>query len=125
MRVVRPHPKLNHMVRCSPALLDQIFSALGDLNRRDILDRLGEGPVSISQLADQLDISLPGVLKHVHVLEHAELLTTRKQGRTRWCELGEDPLDPVAAWIDQRRWQWDSRLDRFERSLRCSDVTTP
>jgi DNA-binding transcriptional ArsR family regulator len=105
------------MVQCSAAVLDRNFSALADAHRRQILDRLGSGPVSISELATQLDISLPGVLKHVHALEDAQMLTTRKQGRTRWCELSEQPLDVVADWVADRRRLWTERLDRFERSV--------
>jgi DNA-binding transcriptional ArsR family regulator len=104
------------MAQCSPPL-DRTFSALADAHRRQILDRLGEGPVSISELAAPLGMSLPGVLKHVRALEEARLVETRKQGRTRWCRLGERPLDDAAAWIDERRKLWNRRLDRFERSL--------
>jgi DNA-binding transcriptional ArsR family regulator len=105
------------VVQFSAAVLDRTFSALADGHRRQILDRLGDGPVSISELATQLEISLPGVLKHVNVLEHAQLLTTRKRGRTRWCQLSEQPLDNAADWIDDRRRLWRRRLDRFERSV--------
>jgi DNA-binding transcriptional ArsR family regulator len=105
------------MVQFSGALLDRTFSALSDPHRREILDRLGAGPVTISELAVQLDISLPGVLKHVHALEDAQLLISRKQGRTRWCELTEHPLDTAADWIDDRRQLWNRRLDRFERTV--------
>ena len=107
---------LNHMVQHSPPL-DRTFSALADGHRREILDRLGEGPVSISELATPLGMSLPGVLKHVRALEEAHLIETRKKGRTRWCRLGERPLDDAAAWIDERRNLWTRRLDRFEGSL--------
>jgi DNA-binding transcriptional ArsR family regulator len=100
-----------------PQVLDRTFSALADAHRRNILDRLGGGPVSISELAAPLGMSLPGVLKHVRALEAAQLVVTNKQGRTRWCRLGDRPLDDAAAWIDDRRTLWDSRLDRFDASL--------
>jgi DNA-binding transcriptional ArsR family regulator len=107
---------LNHMAQY-PQVLDRTFSALGDAHRRRILDRLGAGPVSISELAVPLNMSLPGVLKHVRALEAAQLVVTRKEGRTRWCRLRERPLDDAAAWIDERRTLWATRLDRFEASL--------
>jgi DNA-binding transcriptional ArsR family regulator len=107
---------LNHMAQY-PQELDRTFSALGDAHRRTILDRLGAGPVSISELAVPLGMSLPGVLKHVRALEAAELVVTRKEGRTRWCRLRERPLDDAAAWIDERRTLWATRLDRFGASL--------
>jgi DNA-binding transcriptional ArsR family regulator len=100
-----------------PQVLDRTFSVLADAHRRNILDRLGGGPVSISELAAPLGMSLPGVLKHVRALEAAQLVVTNKQGRTRWCRLGDRPLDDAAAWIDDRRTLWDSRLDRFDASL--------
>jgi DNA-binding transcriptional ArsR family regulator len=97
--------------------LDRTFSALADAHRRQILDWVGDGPVSISDLAVPLGMSLPGVLKHVRALEAAQLVETRKQGRTRWCRLGDRPLDNAAAWIGERRTLWSRRLDRFELSL--------
>jgi DNA-binding transcriptional ArsR family regulator len=108
---------LNHMVQRSPAVLDRTFAALADAHRRQILDRLGTGPVSISELAAPLGMSLPGVLKHVRALEEAQLVETHKRGRTRWCRLGDRPLDRAAAWIDARRTLWEGRVDRFERHI--------
>lgn len=103
--------------------LDRTFSALADGHRRQILDWLGDGPVSISDLATPLGMSLPGVLKHVRALEAAQLVETRKQGRTRWCRLGEQPLDSAAVWIEERRTLWTRRLDRFELSLEDDGAT--
>jgi DNA-binding transcriptional ArsR family regulator len=100
-----------------PQVLDRTFSALGDAHRRTILDRLGDGPMSISELAAPLGMSLPGVLKHVRALEAAQLVVTHKQGRTRWCQLRARPLDAAAAWIDERQTLWARRLDRFDASL--------
>jgi DNA-binding transcriptional ArsR family regulator len=102
------------MAQHSSAVLDRTFSALSDANRRQILDRLGTGPVSISELAARLRMSLPGVLKHVRALEEAHLVETQKRGRTRWCRLRDRPLDDAAAWIEERRTLWQRRLDRFE-----------
>lgn len=107
---------LNLMVKYSPAL-DRTFSALADPHRREILDRLAAGPVSISELAAPLDMSLPGVLKHVHTLEAARLVQTHKRGRTRWCQLSRRPLDQAGNWIDQRRDRWERQLDQFVRHI--------
>ena len=89
-------PTVNRMAQYSPAVVDRTFSALADANRRQILDRIGEGQVSISELAEPLHMSLPGVLKHVRALEEAHLVVTAKRGRTRWCRLAERPLDAAA-----------------------------
>jgi DNA-binding transcriptional ArsR family regulator len=94
--------------------LDRTFSALSDPTRRDILERLSTGPASVTELARPIGISLPGVLKHVHILEEANLVTTEKRGRTRECRLALGDIDEVTRWIDRYREQWEQRLDRLE-----------
>jgi DNA-binding transcriptional ArsR family regulator len=94
--------------------LDRTFSALSDPTRRDILDRLSTGPASISELARPIGISLPGVMKHVRILEEAKLVTTRKNGRTRECRLAPGELDDATQWIESYRQRWERRLDRLE-----------
>ena len=94
--------------------LDRTFSALSDPRRRDILERMQLGPASISELARPSGISLPGVMKHVRILEEANLVTTEKKGRTRECRLGPEQMDDVTAWIERYREQWERRLDRLE-----------
>ncbi len=103
---------LNLMVKSRP--LDRAFSALADPTRRDILERLGRGPATLTELADPLDISLPGVLKHVRVLEGARLVATERNGRTRACRLGPERLDDASQWIATYRLRWERRLDRLE-----------
>jgi DNA-binding transcriptional ArsR family regulator len=98
-------------------LLDRTFSALADPTRREILERLLVGPASISELAQPFGMSLPGVMKHVRVLEEAQLVTTEKSGRTRQCRLGPQHLDEATRWIDAYRRRWERRLDRFEDYL--------
>jgi DNA-binding transcriptional ArsR family regulator len=94
--------------------LDRMFSALSDPTRRKILERLSAGPASISDLARPSGISLPGVMKHVRILEEANLVTTEKNGRSRQCHLGPERMDEVTRWIERYRIQWESRLDRLE-----------
>ena len=94
--------------------LDRAFSALGDPIRRDIVERLAEGPASLTELAKPYGISLPGVMKHVRVLEAASLVTTHKLGRVRECRLGPAGMDEVSGWIEQQRRMWEGRLDRLE-----------
>ncbi len=93
-------------------VLDLTFSALSDPTRRVILERLATGPASISELA--IGISLPGVMKHVHILEQANLVTTEKRGRTRECRLGPEQMEDASRWIQTYRHRWDRRLDRLE-----------
>lgn len=99
------------MVRYST--LDRTFSALSDPTRRHILERLARGPATISELAQPFDISLPGLLKHVRILEAADLVVTEKRGRTRQCRLGSEPLHEAAQWIQTYRSHWEGRLDRL------------
>jgi DNA-binding transcriptional ArsR family regulator len=94
--------------------LDRTLSALSDPTRRDILERLGSGPATLTELAHPLNMTLPGVLKHVRVLEGARLVTTQRIGRTRECRLGPDGLDDAAQWIATYRLRWERRLDRLE-----------
>jgi DNA-binding transcriptional ArsR family regulator len=94
--------------------LDRAFSALSDPTRRDILERLGRGPATLTELAHPLKMTLPGVLKHVRVLEGAQLVTTQRIGRTRECRLGPDGLDDASQWIATHRLRWERRLDRLE-----------
>jgi DNA-binding transcriptional ArsR family regulator len=98
------------MVKCSE--LDRTFGALADPTRREILERLAQGPASVSELAGPAGMSMPGLLKHVRILEQAQLVTTEKHGRVRQCRLDPGHLDDAAQWIQARR-RWERRLDRL------------
>lgn len=95
-------------------MLDRTLSALSDPTRRDILERLTTGPASASELARPIGISLPGVLKHIRILEEANLVTTEKKGRTRECRVGPEQMEDVTRWIERYREQWDRQLDQLE-----------
>jgi DNA-binding transcriptional ArsR family regulator len=99
------------------ASLNRTFSALADPTRRDILERLGRGPATISELAEPYAMSLTGLKKHVRILEEADLVSTEKVGRTRECRLGPGKLEDAAQWIEMYRSHWDRRLDRLEAYL--------
>jgi DNA-binding transcriptional ArsR family regulator len=105
--------------------LDRTFSALADPTRREILDRLGRGPATVSELAQPFDISLPGLLKHVRVLEQARLVITEKRGRTRQCRLESKQLEDAAQWIETRRRHWEGRLDRLGSYIERQKGTQP
>jgi DNA-binding transcriptional ArsR family regulator len=97
--------------------LDRTFAALSDPTRRGILERLGSGRATISELAEPFGISLTGLKKHVRVLEDAGLVQTEKIGRTRWCALGPQELDEVQRWIVGYRLMLEERLDRLGELL--------
>jgi DNA-binding transcriptional ArsR family regulator len=97
--------------------LDQTFAALSDPTRRGILERLGRGRATITELAEPFGISLTGLKKHVRILEDAGLVSTEKIGRTRWCGLGPQELDEVQRWIVGYRLMLEERLDRLGELL--------
>lgn len=94
--------------------LDRTFAALADPHRRDILERVSQGPATASELAAPSGLTLTGVLKHVRALEDACLVETTKVGRVRWCHLTPNALEPAASWIASRQRLWHRRLDRFQ-----------
>jgi DNA-binding transcriptional ArsR family regulator len=97
--------------------IDRTFAALADPTRRAVLERLGRGGASISELAEPFGISLTGMKKHVRVLEDAELVTSEKVGRTRWCRVGPRRLEDVQAWTQMYRQMLEEHLDRFGELL--------
>jgi DNA-binding transcriptional ArsR family regulator len=105
--------------------LDRAFAALADPTRRGILERLGRGSATISELAEPYGISLTGLKKHVRVLEEAELVTTEKVGRTRECNLGPRRLDDAQEWMQMYRRMLDERLDRLGELLERTERSSP
>lgn len=97
--------------------LDRTFAALSDPTRRSILDRLGEGSATISELAGPAGMSLTGLKKHVRVLEEANLVTTVKRGRTRHCYLEPKGFDEAGFWLEEFRRGWADRFDRLEQII--------
>jgi DNA-binding transcriptional ArsR family regulator len=101
----------------SKATVDQVFHALGDVTRRTILERLSKGPISVSQLAEPLDMTLAAVVQHLQVLEESGLVRTEKAGRVRTCQLEPAGLSVAEKWIADRRSVWERRLDRLGKLL--------
>jgi len=91
--------------------LDSVFAAVADGTRRGILERLGRREASISELAEQFDMTLTGMKKHVQLLEDAGLVRTRKVGRVRTCTLGTRRLTAEAAWIAKYHHMLEAQLD--------------
>jgi DNA-binding transcriptional ArsR family regulator len=100
------------MVQYSP-LLDTTFAALADPTRRGILERLGQGDASITELAAMFGMTLTGMKKHVAILEEARVVTTEKIGRVRMCRLGPRRLDDETAWITMYQQMLEERMDRL------------
>src|SRR5258708_37013306 len=104
------------MVKYS-ATLDSTFGALADPTRRAVLASLMLGEASLSDLAGPHRMSLPAVMKHIHVLQNAGLVSQKKIGRTRFCQLAPAPLKQAEDWIAQYRRFWEGAFDSLERFL--------
>ena len=98
----------------SPRHLDTIFQALGDATRRALVERLSEGPATVSDLARPFDMALPSFLLHIRKLETVGLVETIKIGRTRTVTLVPGAFTPVRTWLDDQHALWEARLDRLE-----------
>jgi DNA-binding transcriptional ArsR family regulator len=101
----------------SNARLDASFAALSDPTRRGILERLGSGDASLSELAKAFGMTLTGMKKHVSLLEEAGLVRSEKVGRVRTCRLGADRLEAETDWIATHRRALEARLDHLEAFL--------
>jgi DNA-binding transcriptional ArsR family regulator len=93
--------------------LDRVFQALADPGRRVMVERLSLGPLSVSELARPMAMSLAAVVQHVQVLEACGLVRSQKAGRTRTCSINPGALQSAEQWISERRTQWEHRLDRL------------
>jgi DNA-binding transcriptional ArsR family regulator len=105
--------------------IDRVFHALADPSRRVIVERLSRGPATVSELARPLPMSLPAVVQHVQVLETSGLVSSKKIGRVRTCQIEPAALRPVEQWISARRSNWERRLDRLGDYLAESDEKPP
>ncbi|SRR6266849_2820055 len=93
------------------------FDALAEPMRRRILDLLREQPRLVGELVELLDISQPGISKHLRVLREVGLVRVRQDAQRRWYELRLEPLAEIDAWLEPYRKLWGDRLDALERHL--------
>lgn len=107
------------------AELDRTFAALADPTRRGILERLGRGSATITELSEPFEMSLTGLKKHVRVLEDVELVSTEKVGRVRRCTLGPRRLEDARRWIGTYGQILEGRLDRFGEVLEQTKGNSP
>jgi DNA-binding transcriptional ArsR family regulator len=106
----------SHTGRGQPDI-HRIFHALGDPTRRAIVERLSERPVSVSELAKPLVITLAAVVQHLQVLEDSGLVRTTKLGRVRTCRIEPAGFSAAEKWFADRRALWEKRFDRLEELL--------
>jgi DNA-binding transcriptional ArsR family regulator len=111
---------LNSMVNDPSEQLTTIFLALADPTRRAILARLARGEASGTELARPFSISVPAISKHLRVLEHADLILHRKEGRTHRFRLAARPMREAAAWLEHYRQFWEAQLDSLDTYLQVT-----
>jgi DNA-binding transcriptional ArsR family regulator len=92
---------------------DRVFEALGDSNRRRIVELLDQRAQSVSALQPTLGITLAAVVQHIQVLEESGLVRTKKVGRVRVCQVSSDGLTVASDWIERRRARLEAKLDRL------------
>jgi len=102
--------------------LDKAFAALADPARRAMVERLVQGPATVSELAKPLPMSLPAAMLHLKVLEVSGLVTSQKLGRVRTCRIDARVLSQAEQWVGERRQMWERSLDRLGAYL---DQTKP
>ena len=98
--------------------LDATFAALADPTRRAIVARLAAGDATVNELAEPFDLSLPGISKHLKVLERSGLISRRRQAQFRPCHLERHALDAAVDWIEANRRLWSERFDKLDDHLR-------
>ena len=94
--------------------LDEIFSALANRTRREVMESLRAGPRSVSELAAPHDMALPSFMQHLRLLEDAGLVRSEKRGRVRTVEACEAPMLELESWLDEQRITWERRLNQFD-----------
>ena len=97
--------------------LSTTFAALADPTRRAILSRLAEGEASVTELARPFDLSLPGISKHLKVLQHAGLVRQSRKAQWRPCRLDAARLKDAADWVGEYRQFWEESFERLDEYL--------
>jgi DNA-binding transcriptional ArsR family regulator len=94
--------------------LDGTFQALADPTRRRVLERLGRGPVTVTELAEPFHMALPSFMQHLKVLERSHLVRSEKVGRVRTFHLMPQQIESAELWLKAQRDGWEKRLDQLD-----------
>jgi DNA-binding transcriptional ArsR family regulator len=94
-----------------------VFQAIADPTRREIIGLLSQRSLNLNSVADQFDVSRPAISKHIKILTECGLVVIKQQGRERFCEAKLDKLNDVSDWVEQYRKFWTEKLDSLERYL--------
>lgn len=102
--------------------LDRLFTALADVNRRAMIDRLSAGPASVSELARPLGIALPSALKHLAILQAGGLVRSDKAGRVRTFQMNRNAFRGLETWVAKRKAMWNRQFDALDQYLKDTDA---
>lgn len=105
------------MLKSQAEPVDEVFRALSDPTRRDMVERLSGGPATVSELASPLDMTLSAVVQHLAILQACGVVRSEKVGRTRTCRLESSGLRLAEDWFAGQRAHWERRLDRLGEVL--------
>ncbi|MFZ6181131.1 ArsR/SmtB family transcription factor [Nannocystis pusilla] len=94
-----------------------VFNAVAEASRRDLLDALGSGEATVGELAERLGLSQPTVSKHLGVLRAVGVVHVRVDGKHRWYRLNGPALKPIHDWVRTFERTWNTRLDRLDDLL--------
>jgi len=94
-----------------------VFQAIADPVRRDIIELVSKETLSINNIATQFNISRPAISKHIRILQECGIVTIEKKGRERFCIIQPKNLIPAYMWLNQYRQLWDNRLDSLDQYL--------
>lgn len=94
-----------------------VFQAIADPIRRQIIDVMSSEPLTINEVAEQFNISRPAISKHIKILDECGLISISQKGRERYCSINPKSLIPAFMWIEQYKKQWETRIDSFEEYL--------
>ncbi|OEK04957.1 ArsR/SmtB family transcription factor [Roseivirga misakiensis] len=94
-----------------------VFQAIADPVRRDIIELLSKESLTINEVADKFEISRPAISKHLKILNECDIIAIDKKGRERYCKIQPQQLIPAFLWMEQYKVLWEGKLDSFERYL--------
>ena len=109
---------INGVEMVQSAVANDVFHALSNSTRRNILEQLSVGPATVSDLAAPFDMTLPSFVQHLSVLERSRLVKSKKRGRVRTYEIAPERFKVAEGWLTARRQLWEARLDRFDEYVK-------
>ena len=94
-----------------------VFQAIADPVRRDIIKLLAEEVLTVNAIADKFDVSRPAISKHLRILNECGIVEINQKGRERYCQIQPKNLIPAFLWIEQYKSLWEDKIDSFEQYL--------